>query len=626
MNNKDYQQLLPALPNLPGVYKFIDSEGKLIYVGKAKNIRKRVSSYFNRSNNTGKTEAMVKVAARVEFTIVNSEQDALLLENNLIKNFQPRYNVNLKDGKSYPYICIKKERFPRVFLTRRFIRDGSEYYGPYTSVKRVETILEYIRGLFPLRNCNLNLSEKNIANKKFKVCLEYHLGNCKGPCEGLQSEEDYNNSIQQIRNILKGDLKVVIDTLKTSMNEYASLLQFEQAEALRKKIDMLREYQSHSTVVNPKISNVDVFAFTDGEKTAFVNYMKLVNGSVIQTKTIELHKKIEEQKEDLLSLAVNQLRSEFNSQSDEIIVPFKISPPDEKIRITIPSKGDKRKLLELAEKNVSYYKLNLATYSSGRTLSSAERILKQLQEDLRMKELPTRIECFDNSNFQGSYPVASMVVFKNAKPSKKDYRHFNIKTVEGPNDFASMEEIIYRRYKKFGTEENIEQEYPKHSNNNSVSSAEIEENEDTLPQLIIIDGGKGQLSSAVKILEQLGLLGKVTVVGIAKRLEEIYFPDDSLPLYINKKSESLKLIQRIRDEAHRFAITFHRKKREKGTLKSELTDINGIGSATSEKLLRHFRSMEKIRNATGDEIAEVIGKAKAEKVIEQLQSKEKVQH
>lgn len=602
MNYKDYQSLLPVLPNLPGVYKFIDSEDKLIYVGKAKNLRKRVSSYFNRSNSTGKTEVMVNTAVRLEFTIVNSEQDALLLENSLIKNFQPRYNVNLKDGKSYPYICIKKERFPRVFLTRKFIRDGSEYYGPYTSVKKVETILEYIRGLFPLRNCNLNLSEKNIANNKFKVCLEYHLGNCKGPCEGFQSEEDYNHSIQQIRNILKGDLKTVIDTLKSSMDEYADLLQFEQAETIRKKIDLLREYQSHSTVVNPKINNVDVFAFTDGVKTAFVNYMKLVNGSVIQTKTIELHKKIEEQKEDLLSLAVNQLRTEFNSQSDEIIVPFNISAPEEKIKVTVPSKGDKRKLLELAEKNVTYYQLNLATYRSEKPLTSSERILKQLQDDFRMKELPSHIECFDNSNFQGSYPVASMVVFKNAKPSKKDYRHFNIKTVEGPNDFASMEEIIYRRYRKFG-----------------VEKIDEEENKETLPQLIIIDGGKGQLSSAVKSLEKLGLVGKVTVAGIAKRLEEIYFPDDSLPLYINKKSESLKLIQRIRDEAHRFAITFHRKKREKGTLKSGLTAIHGIGNTTSEKLLRHFHSVEKIRAATKDEIIEVVGRKKAKIILEQLQ-------
>lgn len=607
MTIEDYQKLFPTLPNLPGVYKFIDADNKLIYVGKAKNLRKRVSSYFNRCSNTAKTEVMVSVATRLEFTIVNTEQDALLLENNLIKTFQPRYNVNLKDDKSYPYICIKNERFPRVFLTRRLIKDGSEYFGPYTSVKKVESILDYIRSLFPLRNCSLNLSKRNIERKKFKVCLEYHLGNCKGPCEGLQTEEDYNHSIQQIRDVLKGNLKPVKEFLMESMNQYAARFEFEQAALVKKKIDTLEEYQSHSTIVNPKINNIDVFAFIDGEKIAFVNYLKVVNGSVIQTKTIELHKKIEELKEELLSLAVNRLRTELKSESNELIVPFRISVPDEKIKITIPSKGDKKKLLELAEKNVAYYKLNLATQGrdSSVRVTPSERILKQLQEDFRMKELPVQIECFDNSNFQGSYPVASMVVFRNAKPSKKDYRHFNIKTVEGPNDFASMEEIIYRRYRKFSEE-------IKEENENQVESKQ----KDTMPQLIVIDGGKGQLSAAIKSLEKLGLVGKVTVAGIAKRLEEIYFPDDSLPLYINKKSESLKLIQKIRDEAHRFAITFHRRKREKGTLRSELSEIKGIGKETAQKLLRKFRSVEKMRTASETEIAELIGKSKAQKLLD----------
>ena len=589
MDDKDYKELLDTLPSEPGVYKFRDREGKLIYVGKAKNIKKRVSSYFNREHEVNKTTVMVKTAVSLEFTIVNSEQDALLLENNLIKAFLPRYNVLLKDGKTYPFICIKKENFPRVFYTRKLIKDGSEYFGPYTSMGRVHVLLETIKMLFQLRTCSLSLVPKNIEKKKFKVCLEYHIGNCKGPCEALQTEDDYNQTIQQIRNLLKGHLKPVNDFLTDEMQVLSENYEFEKANLIKQKLDLLKDYQSNSTVVNADINNVDVFAFVEDETTAFVNYMKVVNGSVIQTKTIELHKKIEEEKEDLLQLAITELREQFASESNEIIVPFLIPTPSEKIKITVPQIGDKKKLLELAEKNVSYYKLNLALNAPAKT-SPSERILKQLKEDFRLKDTPFHIECFDNSNFQGSYPVASMVVFKNAKASKKDYRQFNIKTVEGPDDFSSMEEIVFRRYKRM-----------------------IDENQ-TLPQLVIIDGGKGQLSAAVTSIEKLGLKGKMAICGIAKRLEEIYFPDDSLPLYINKKSESLKLIQQIRNEAHRFAITFHRNKRSKGAIKTGLSDISGVGKATAEKLLKHFHSIEKIKHAETEEIILLIGKSKASKV------------
>lgn len=589
MDDKDYKELLDTLPSEPGVYKFRDREGKLIYVGKAKNIKKRVSSYFNREHEVNKTTVMVKTAVSLEFTIVDSEQDALLLENNLIKAFLPRYNVLLKDGKTYPFICIKKENFPRVFYTRKLIKDGSEYFGPYTSMGRVHVLLETIKMLFQLRTCSLSLVPKNIEKKKFKVCLEYHIGNCKGPCEALQTEDDYNQTIQQIRNLLKGHLKPVNDFLTDEMKVLSENYEFEKANLIKQKLDLLKDYQSNSTVVNADINNVDVFAFVEDETTAFVNYMKVVNGSVIQTKTIELHKKIEEEKEDLLQLAITELREQFASESNEIIVPFLIPTPSEKIKITVPQIGDKKKLLELAEKNVSYYKLNLALNAPAKT-SPSERILKQLKEDFRLKDTPFHIECFDNSNFQGSYPVASMVVFKNAKASKKDYRQFNIKTVEGPDDFSSMEEIVFRRYKRM-----------------------IDENQ-TLPQLVIIDGGKGQLSAAVTSIEKLGLKGKMAICGIAKRLEEIYFPDDSLPLYINKKSESLKLIQQIRNEAHRFAITFHRNKRSKGAIKTGLSDISGVGKATAEKLLKHFHSIEKIKHADTKEIISLVGKSKASKV------------
>jgi excinuclease ABC subunit C len=588
---EEFRLISSALPDEAGVYRFIGDEDLPIYVGKAKNLRKRLTSYFNKNYPQFRTEVMVRNASRIEFTVVQSEQDALLLENQLIKRFQPRYNVNLKDDKTYPWICIKKENFPRVFLTRKPDKDGSEYFGPYTSVKRVREILDFMKKMYPLRTCNLNLTEKNIEAKKFKICLEFHLGNCKGPCEARQSKEEYDHNISQIRHILKGNVNEVIQRMKQQMNEYASNYKFEDAAWLKKKLEYLEDYQSKSLVVHPTITNVDVFSFREDEKNAYVNCMRIMNGVAVQTKTVEIIKKIEEEKEELLLYVINELRIELLSQSNEIIVPFAIEYPDEKVTITIPQRGDKKKLLELSEKNLHYYLLAREAASGvNRRTSKEEKIMQQSQKDFRLTELPTHVECFDNSNFQGAYPVASMVVFRNAKPAKKDYRHFNIKTVEGPDDFASMEEIVFRRYRR------------------------LLEEQQSLPQLIIIDGGKGQLSAAVNSLEKLGLLGKMAVAGIAKKLEEIYFPHDSLPLYIDKKSPSLRLIQHIRDEAHRFAITFHRKKRDKGTLRTELIDIKGISEKTAQKLLQHFHSVEKIRNASEEELIAVVGKSKTKAI------------
>ncbi|MBK9731844.1 MAG: excinuclease ABC subunit C [Chitinophagaceae bacterium] len=587
MTTEDFKNLFPHLPDDPGVYRFIDEGGVMIYVGKAKNLKKRVTSYFVKNHAQFKTSVMVRHARRIEFTIVESEQDALLLENTLIKNYQPRYNINLKDDKTYPFICIKNENFPRVFLTRTLERDGSEYFGPYTSVVRVSGILDFIKKMYPLRTCNLNLSEKNIVAQKFKVCLEFHIGNCKGPCEARQSKESYDHSIAQIRHILKGNLGEVIQNLKQEMHDLAVNYRYEEAELLKKKLLALQDYQSKSLVVHPTITNVDVFSFKEDEKNAYVNCMRIVNGSVIQTRTLEINKKIEEEKEELLVFVIHELRSQLQSNSKEIIVPFKIEFPYQEITVTVPSRGDKKKLLELSQKNLSYYLLaKMKDNFENKRETSAQRILSQLQKDFRLTELPVHIECFDNSNFQGAFPVASTVVFKNGKPSKKDYRHYNIKTVEGPNDFASMEEIVYRRYKRL-----------------------LEENQ-SLPQLIMIDGGKGQLGAAMNSLEKLNLVGRVAIAGIAKRLEEIYFPGDPLPLYVDKKSPSLRLIQQLRDEAHRFAITFHRSKRDKATLRSELTAIKGISDKTSEKLLQHFHSVEKIKLGSDEELEQVIGKAK----------------
>jgi excinuclease ABC subunit C len=619
---EDFKLISASLPDEAGVYRFIGDEDLPIYVGKAKNLKKRLTSYFSKNNAQYRTQVMVRHSKRIEFTVVPSEQDALLLENQLIKRFQPRYNVNLKDDKTFPWICIRNEPFPRVFLTRKPQKDGSEYYGPYTSVKRVREILEYVKKMYPLRTCNLNLTQKNIESKKFKICLEFHLGNCKGPCEGRESGEDYEHNISQIRHILKGNVNEVVQRMKEQMNEFAGNYQFEEAAWVKKKLDYLEEYQSKSLVVHPTITNVDVFSFRDDEKNAYVNCMRIMNGVAVQTKTVEINKKIEEEKEELLLYVINELRTELLSQSNEIVVPFAVEFPDENVTVTVPQRGDKKKLLELSEKNLHYYLLAKEAASGVmRRTSKEEKILQQLQKDFRLTELPTHIECFDNSNFQGAYPVASMVVFKNAKPSKKDYRHFNIKTVEGPDDFASMEEIVFRRYRDKAVMARSEvtkqsPELPTNENEEIASGAKSAvAMTEGLPQLIIIDGGKGQLSAAVNSLEKLGLLGKVAVAGIAKKLEEIYFPHDSLPLYIDKKSPSLRLIQQIRDEAHRFAITFHRKKRDKGTLRTELTDIKGISEKTAEKLLQHFRSAEKVRNASEDDLGAIVGKSKAKAIL-----------
>ena len=594
MNDDDYKKLLPTLPKQPGVYRFLDKEGIILYVGKAKVLRNRVSSYFtSKKQQSNKTRTMVKNAHRVEFTIVETEADALLLENTLIKKFQPRYNVMLKDGKSYSYICVKKERFPRVFITRYVVKDGSSYYGPYTSKNRLKVILGLIKTLFPLRTCSLFLSEKNIKAGKFKVCLEYHIKNCMGACIGEETEEEYNEKIDQIKNMLRGNFGPVKRHFTEKMEEYAADLEFEKAQKLKVKLDAFTDYQSKSTVVNPAVRDVDVFAIASDEKSAYVNYMKVVNGAIINTYTQELVKNLDEEERDLLEFTIPELREKFNSVAPEIIVAQKITLKEEAdLTITVPKRGDKKKLLELSAKNVNYFLLQRRKEAVNHLnkQTSTERIMRTMKEDLQLDELPLHIECFDNSNFHGSYPVSSCVVFKNGKPSKRDYRHFNIKTVEGPNDFASMEEVVYRRYKRL-----------------------IAENK-SLPQLVIIDGGKGQLSAAYKIIKELGAEDKIQLIGIAKRLEEIFFPNDPVPLYINKKSESLKVIQHARNEAHRFAITFHRDQRSRGFTQTELTKIPGIGEKTAQKLLTHFGSVKKVKNALQTEVAEVAGKSAAQKV------------
>ncbi len=594
------KEVIPTIPHRPGVYKYFDRLDKLLYVGKAKNLRKRVASYFTKSQDSGKTRIMVRKIDKIEFTVVETEQDALLLENVLIKEMQPKYNVLLKDDKTYPYICIKKERFPRVFLTRTLLDDGSEYLGPYTSVHRVRTILELLRGIFQIRTCTLNLSEKNITAGKFKVCLEYHLGNCLGPCEGKQTEADYNQTISQIRNILKGNFVSVVRYLKEVMQTYSDNFEFEKAQEVKVKLDMLQDYQSKSTVVNPKINYVDVFHIDEDTKAAYISYLQVANGSIIRTKVIELAKKLDESPEDLLLFGVTELRQRYKSAFTEMILPFEIDFPDSSIKQTIPLIGDKKKLLQLAQKNAFYFRKQRQIRSASRKKSSERQfeVLQRLQKDLQLPDLPKHIECFDNSNFQGAYPVASMVLFRNGRPANKEYRHFNIKTVEGPNDFASMEEVVYRRYKRL-----------------------LEESRE-LPQLIIIDGGKGQLSSAYKSLQKLNIQDKVHIIGIAKRLEEIFTPGDSTPLYIDLRSPSLKLIQHLRNEAHRFAITFHRNKRSKGTFKSELENIDSIGEKTTQKLLSHFKSIDTIRNAKEKELLAVVSKRQAKAIIKYFRSDE----
>ncbi|MES2141079.1 MAG: excinuclease ABC subunit UvrC [Bacteroidota bacterium] len=586
------QNILRTLPDNPGVYQYYDVDGKIIYVGKAKNLKKRVLSYFKDQHDSGKTMVLVKKIVDIKYIIVDTEIDALLLENNLIKKYQPRYNVLLKDDKTYPWICIKKEPFPRVFTTRIVVKDGSTYFGPYASGRVMHMVLDLIKQLYKLRNCNLKLDDKSIAANKFKVCLEYHIGNCKAPCVGKETEEDYDQTISEIKEIIKGNINTVSRHLKILLQQYIEKMEFENAQLIKEKIDLLEKFQSKSTVVSPTINNVDVFSIVSDEKSGYVNFLKVMNGAIIQGHTIELKKKLDESDEELLTLAIAELRDRFNSDSKEIIVPFAIDTEFPNIEFTIPQRGDKKHLLELSERNVEYYKREkIKQESLVDPERHTKRILEQMKKDLHLSEEPRHIECFDNSNFQGAYPVAAMTVFKDAKPSKKDYRHFNIKTVEGPDDFASMEEVIYRRYKRV-----LEEKQP-------------------LPQLIVVDGGKGQLSSAIESLEKLGLRGKVGIIGIAKKLEEIYFPDDSIPMYLDKRSETLKIIQQIRDEAHRFGITHHRSKRDKGTLKTELTEIKGISTTTAQKLLAHFKSVKNIKEAEEQQLVEVIGNAKGKLVF-----------
>jgi excinuclease ABC subunit C len=590
------QQIIPVLPDKPGVYQFIDINGNIIYVGKAKNLKKRVTSYFTK-NQSGKTSAMLGRATGLKHIVVDDESDALLLENNLIKRHQPRYNILLKDDKTFPWICIKNEPFPRVFSTRNTIRDGSFYFGPYTSGLMVKTLLDLIRQLYKLRNCNLNLTEKNIKSGKFRVCLEYHIGNCKAPCIGLQTEQDYSDNILQIKNILKGNIASVMDHLKKLMNIYSGEMRFEEAQIIKDKIDLLSKFRSRSAVVSATIKNVDVFGLAQDTDNTFINYLKVVNGAVIQAFTLDMKSRIDEEKESLLGFAITEIRERVSSDSPEIIVPFMPEILFSKIKYTVPSRGDKLKLLELADRNAVYYKLEQKKKRD--LIKHGDRTLKNLekmQSDLHMAQLPVHIECFDNSNIMGKNPVASCIVFRNAKPSKKDYRHFNIKTVSGPDDFSSMEEIVYRRYKHL-TEENK-----------------------TLPQLIVIDGGKGQLTSAMKSLEKLGLNEKICIIGIAKKLEEIYFPGDSVPIYFDKNSISLKILQQIRNEAHRFGINFHRDKRSSEMTRSDLDNIKGIGIKTKEILLKEIGSADKIKSTSFEVLKNLIGINKATIITENLKN------
>lgn len=599
MTSEAFQQIASTIPHQPGVYKYFDETNKLIYVGKAKDLRKRVSSYFIKTQDNYKTRKLVQNIHHLEFTIVDTEQDAFLLENSLIKQFQPRYNINLKDDKSYPYVVIKNEPFPRVFLTRRVIKDGSEYIGPFTSVGKVRELLEFIRTYIPLRTCGLSLTTRLIKSGKYKVCLEYHLGNCKGPCEGLQTEEDYQKGLQQVRNILKGNIGPVLSLLKEEMQEHASKLEFEKAEIFKKKIESLQDYNAKSSVVSSHIGDVDVFSIVADGYQAYVNYLQVRNGSIIQTKTITLERRIEESDEDTLLFAIAHLREKLNSFTNEIVIPFSIEYPDANILVTVPKAGDKKKLLDLSLKNVNYFmeemKKKKMLRLETRTKEDNLKILSQLQEDLQLTHLPVHIECFDNSNFQGSYPVAACVVFKEGVASNKDYRHFNIKTVEGINDFASMSEVVYRRYKRL-----LDEKQP-------------------LPQLVIIDGGKGQLGAAMESIQKLGLTGSMTLVGLAKNVEEIFFPGDKESLKLPFEGESLKLIRRVRDEVHRFGITFHRQKRSKGTFVNELEQINGIGKQTADQLLNKFRSVNKIKQLTERELAAEVGRSKARVIVEHFQ-------
>ena len=592
MNNTSLELQIQSLPDNPGVYQYYDKDEKILYVGKAKNLKKRVASYFNKIHDTAKTNVLVKKIVSIKHIVVASEADALLLENNLIKTLQPRYNVLLRDDKTYPWICIKKEPFSRIFPTRRIVKDGSEYFGPYTNFKTVNTLLDLIKELYPLRNCSYDLTKSNIDSGKFKVCLEYHIGNCKGPCEGFELLENYQKQVDAIREILKGNFKESMKDFKNKMQELSSNMHFEEAQKIKEKIIVLENYQSRSTVLNPKISNIDVFSIISDEAMAYVNFLQIAHGAVIRSYTLEMKKKLDESDEELLQLAVVELRERFQLVSREIILPYQLDFGD-KIKVSVPQLGDKKQILELSERNAKYYRLDqLKQIQIVDPERHTNRIMAQMQKDLRLTSEPRHIECFDNSNIQGTNPVAACVVFKEGKPSKKDYRHFNIKTVEGPNDFASMEEVVFRRYKRM-----------------------LDENQ-PLPQLIIIDGGKGQLSSALKSLDDLELRGKIAIIGIAKRLEELFYPGDSVPLYLDKKSETLKIIQQLRNEAHRFGITFHRDKRSKAALNSSVETIPGIGEKTMLTLIKHFKSVKRLKLATEKEISDVVGVSKAKKISE----------
>ena len=583
---------LKTLPDSPGVYQYFDKEGIILYVGKAKNLKKRVVSYFTKNHDNAKTRILVNKIVSIKHIVVETETDALLLENNLIKKHQPRYNIMLKDDKTYPWICIKKERFPRVFMTRRVIKDGSEYFGPYTNVRTVKVLLDLIRELYPLRTCNYDLSREKITAKKYKVCLEYHLGNCKGPCEDFQDEESYKETIKAIRNIIRGNFKESLDKFQKIMQSLAVKMEFEEAQKVKEKLNLLSNYQSKSTIVNPSINNVDVFSIISDESYGYVNFFKIANGSIIQSHTTEIKKKLDETDKRILALAVVEIRQRFNSTSKEVYVPFKIDLGTS-IKVTVPKVGDKKRILELSERNAKYYRQEqFKQIKIADPDRHVNRIMAQMQKDLRLSEEPRHIECFDNSNIQGTHPVAACVVFKDGKPTKKEYRHYSIKTVDGPDDFASMEEVVFRRYKRL------------------LSEGE------SLPHLIVIDGGKGQLSSALKSLDLLGLRGKIAIIGIAKRLEEIYYPGDSIPMYLDKRSETLKIIQFLRNEAHRFGITLHRNKRSKSAIQSELEQIPNIGKQTITSLLRKFKSAKRVKTASYLELKELLGDYRAKKIYD----------
>jgi len=587
-----FKSILAVLPDSPGVYQFFNDQNDIIYVGKAKNLKKRVSSYFNKDHyENNKLKVLVSRIERIEYIVVQTETDALLLENNLIKKYHPRYNVLLKDDKTYPWICIKNERFPRIFYTRNVVNDGSTYFGPYTSIHMVKVLLELVKQLYPLRNCNLNLAPESIKKKRYKPCLEYHIGNCLAPCIELQTEKDYNESINHIKKILKGNIQEVLLYLNELMKQYADEFKFEEAQLVKEKIETLEKYKSKSTVVSATLSNVDVFNILDDNNFAYVNFLKVVEGRIVQAHTLELKKKLNETVEDLLLLSIIEIRERLKSTAKEIILPFTLD--FEGIKVSVPVRGEKKSLLELSERNLKYYRLEKQKKSEKKKEKhSSKRILEVVKKDLGLPELPVHMECFDNSNIQGTHPVAACVVFKNAKPSPKDYRHYNIKTVEGPDDYGSMEEVVYRRYKRL-----------------------LNENK-SLPQLIVIDGGKGQLNAAVKSLKKLNLKDNISIIGIAKRLEEIFYPNDPVPLYLDKNSESLKVIQHIRNEAHRFGIKFHRNKRSGGFIKSELENIPGIGPKTIDTLLSKFKTIKKIKSLTLDEISSEIGNTKAKLLLE----------